>query len=74
MTRMNDPTAPVSPSGASPITLGSPAMWDAIASWYADAAPFFAHYADEYLRLVAPGPSARVLDVASGLGMLAKAP
>ncbi len=51
--------------------LGVPAAWDAIADTYEkDVGTFFAIYAEEALRLVAPAPGARVLDVASGPGTL----
>src|SRR3954452_3536509 len=51
--------------------LGVPAVWDAIASGYAeDVTPFFARYAEEALRWLSPASTARVVDVASGPGTM----
>jgi ubiquinone/menaquinone biosynthesis C-methylase UbiE len=48
-----------------------PATWDAVAPTYAEDVAQWARYAEEALRLVPPGKSDRVLDVACGPGTLA---
>ena len=48
-----------------------PATWDLVATGYAERAAYFQPYVEEALRLAAPSPSARLLDVATGPGTLA---
>ena len=58
------PTPPASP-------MQMPATWDAVASGYAEELGRHTAYAEEALRIAAPAPSARVLDVGTGPGVLA---
>lgn len=52
--------------------LAAPASWELVAPHYEyDVAPLFRRFAEEALRLAAPSPEARVLDVAAGTGTLA---
>lgn len=55
-----------------PQPLASPQPWDLVAPAYADeVVPMFELFAREALRLAAPPPGARVVDVACGPGTLA---
>jgi SAM-dependent methyltransferase len=51
--------------------LGTAEPWDLVAAAYtADALPYFETFAREALRLAAPPPNARIVDVAAGPGTL----
>jgi SAM-dependent methyltransferase len=57
-----------------PSPLATPMPWDLVASAYeAEVLPTFRYFAEEALRLAAPPPAARVVDIASGPGTLALA-
>lgn len=48
-----------------------PETWDTVAPTYAQDAPQWSSYAEEALRLVAPRPEDRLLEIAAGPGTLA---
>lgn len=57
------------PAPTSPMQV--PATWDSVAAGYAERIPYFHAWAEEALRLGAPTPDDRVLDVGTGPGTLA---
>lgn len=55
-----------------PSPLGTPVPWDLVASGYTqELVPSFEQYARDALRLAAPPPGSRIVDVACGPGSLA---
>src|SRR5436190_855542 len=58
-------------SNPSPSPLANPASWDLVSSAYAEEiVPVFEQYVRDALRLAAPPPGSRVVDVACGPGTL----
>src|SRR4051812_2249152 len=69
--RAISPRQPRKTAMTQPSPMGTPLPWNLVASAYAnEIVPIFEQYASDALRLAAPSPGSRILDVACGPGTL----